>query len=195
MYARPTHEVETVRAAGAGDRGAIDELVRSHLPLVYNIAGRAMDGHPDVDDVVQEAMARVVTGVSGLRDPESFRSWLVAITLNQVREWRRSSTASHAGLDEALGMADPGSDFAALTVTRLGLSGQRKETAEAVRWLDADDHEVLALWWMELAGQLSRAELAAGLVRSIMTLQLDPYYLAPLGLDQVSFAALQAAAV
>ncbi|GII33075.1 thiolase domain-containing protein [Planotetraspora mira] len=31
-----------------------------------------------------------------------------------------------------------------------------------------------------------------GDLRAIMTLQLDPYYLAPLGLDQVSFAALQA---
>ncbi len=31
-------------------------------------------------------------------------------------------------------------------------------------------------------------------IREIMTLQLDPYYLAPLGLDQVSYAALQAAA-
>ncbi|WP_049570163.1 lipid-transfer protein [Nonomuraea sp. SBT364] len=30
--------------------------------------------------------------------------------------------------------------------------------------------------------------------RTLMTLQLDPYYLAPLGLDQVSFAALQASA-
>ncbi|MEU6426187.1 thiolase domain-containing protein [Microbispora sp. NPDC046973] len=29
-------------------------------------------------------------------------------------------------------------------------------------------------------------------IREIMTLQLDPYYLAPLGLDQVSYAALQA---
>lgn len=34
-----------------------------------------------------------------------------------------------------------------------------------------------------------------GDLRTIMTLQLDPYYLAPLGLDQVSFAALQASAV
>jgi acetyl-CoA acetyltransferase len=34
-----------------------------------------------------------------------------------------------------------------------------------------------------------------GDLREIMTLQLDPYYLAPLGLDQVSFAALQASAV
>ncbi|MEV0382141.1 thiolase domain-containing protein [Nonomuraea sp. NPDC050643] len=34
-----------------------------------------------------------------------------------------------------------------------------------------------------------------GDLRTIMTLQLDPYYLAPLGLDQLSYAALQANAV
>ncbi|MGP3964183.1 sigma-70 family RNA polymerase sigma factor [Nonomuraea sp. 3N208] len=163
MYARPTYEVETVLAARAGDRGAVDELVRSHLPLVYNIAGRAMNGHPDVDDVVQETMARVVTGLAGLRDPESFRSWLVAIAMNQVREWRRATAITLSALDEALGLADPGADFAAVTITRLGLSGQRRETAEAARWLDADDREVLTLWWLEVAGELTRAELAAGL--------------------------------
>ncbi|WP_067180974.1 lipid-transfer protein [Microtetraspora niveoalba] len=36
---------------------------------------------------------------------------------------------------------------------------------------------------------------STGDLREIMTLQLDPYYLAPLGLDQVSYAALQAAAL
>ncbi|MEV0967484.1 lipid-transfer protein [Microtetraspora glauca] len=36
---------------------------------------------------------------------------------------------------------------------------------------------------------------STGDLRQIMTLQLDPYYLAPLGLDQVSYAALQAAAL
>ncbi|MBT2224969.1 RNA polymerase sigma factor [Nonomuraea sp. NEAU-A123] len=163
MYARSTYEVETVLAAGAGDHGAVDELIRGHLQLVYNIAGRAMNGHPDVDDVVQETMARVVTGVSGLRDPRSFRSWLVAITMNQVREWRRATATTAAALDEVLGMADASADFAGLTVTRLGLSGQRKETADASRWLDDDDREVLALWWLEVADELTRAELAAGL--------------------------------
>src|SRR5689334_15880036 len=38
-------------------------------------------------------------------------------------------------------------------------------------------------------GKSSQSDL-----RELMTLQLDPYYLAPLGLDQVSFAALQATA-
>ncbi|MFF3500303.1 RNA polymerase sigma factor [Streptomyces sp. NPDC003247] len=47
-----------------------------YLPLVYNIVGRAMDGHPDVDDVVQETMLRAVRGLPALRQPDRFRSWL-----------------------------------------------------------------------------------------------------------------------
>jgi hypothetical protein len=88
---------------------------------------------------------------------------VVAIAMNQVREWRRAGADTLAALDEAHGLADASADFAALTVTRLGLSGQRRETAEAARWLDADDREALSLWWLEVAGRLGRAELAAGL--------------------------------
>jgi hypothetical protein len=36
----------------------VDELVAGYLPLVYNIVGRALAGHSDVDDVVQETMPR-----------------------------------------------------------------------------------------------------------------------------------------
>ncbi len=43
-----------------------------------------------------------------------------------------------------------------LTILRLGLSGQRREVAEATRWLDEDDRELLALWWQEAAGELTR---------------------------------------
>src|SRR5258707_14280078 len=57
----------------------------------------------------------------------------------------------------------PVADFADQTIERLGLSGQRLQTAEATRWLDDDDRPVLALWWQEAAGGLTRADLAAGL--------------------------------
>jgi DNA-directed RNA polymerase specialized sigma24 family protein len=49
---------ETVLAAQRGDREALDSLVAAYLPLVYNVVGRAMNGHSDVDDVVQETMLR-----------------------------------------------------------------------------------------------------------------------------------------
>ncbi|MFC5804599.1 sigma-70 family RNA polymerase sigma factor [Streptomyces formicae] len=168
-------EAATITAAQAGDQQAQDRFVAECLPLVYNIVGRALNGHADVDDVVQETMLRVLRGLDGLRSPENFRSWLVAIAMNQIRgHWReRRSGAIPAGggLEGAYGgshdgtydVVDPGVDFVDLTITRLGLSGQRRETAEATRWLDEDDRALLSLWWLEAAGELSRAEVAAAL--------------------------------
>ena len=152
-----------VTAAMRGNPAALDGLVASCLPLVYNIVGRSMTGHADVDAVVQETMLHAVRGLPGLRDPQRFRPWLVAIAVQQVRgRWRTGNRiAPHAELDPDL--ADPGADFVDLTIAKLGLQGQRREVAEATRWLDDDDRHLLSLWWLEAAGELTRSELAAAL--------------------------------
>jgi RNA polymerase sigma factor (sigma-70 family) len=157
--------VRTVLAAQEGDGQALDALVSEYLPLVYNIVGRALNGHADVDDVVQETMLRIVRGVRDVRDPSAFRSWLVAVTVHQLRDYCRARQAapypdlSRPGQD----VPDPGSDFVDLTILRLGLAGQRRETAQATRWLDPDDQELLALWWLEAGGELGRGEVADAL--------------------------------
>ncbi|CAM5229624.1 hypothetical protein SCALM49S_04940 [Streptomyces californicus] len=124
-----------VLAARNGDRAAGERLAAQYLPLVYNVVGRALNGHPDVDDVVQETMLRALSGLPALRDPARFRSWLVAIAMNQVRS--RWSHLGHrpAPLEETDEPADPAADFVDLTILRLELSGQRRETAEATRGL------------------------------------------------------------
>ncbi|MEU7019255.1 sigma-70 family RNA polymerase sigma factor [Streptomyces sp. NPDC046203] len=156
---------DLVRAARNGDLEARDRLVTAHLPLVYNIVGRALNGHHDVDDVVQETMLRALDGLGTLRSPDSFRSWLVAITMNTLRaHWHSRRSGQLAGaLDDARDLAHPGADFVELTVARLHLSGQRRETAEATRWLAPEDSALLSLWWLECAGELTRHEVAAAL--------------------------------
>ncbi|MFF8432094.1 sigma-70 family RNA polymerase sigma factor [Streptomyces sp. NPDC016566] len=152
-----------VTAARAGDAAAQDALVSAYLPLVYNIVGRALNGSVDVDDVVQETMLRALDALGGLRTPESFRSWLVAIAMNQVRtHWQDRQFAAGA-VEEAEELADPGADFVDLTMVQLQLSGQRQETARATRWLEPDDRGLLSLWWLECAGELTRGEVAAAL--------------------------------
>ncbi|MEE4424333.1 MULTISPECIES: sigma-70 family RNA polymerase sigma factor [Streptomyces] len=152
-------------AARAGDQQAQDELVTGFLPLVYNIVGRALRGHADVDDVVQEVMLRMLQGLDGLRDPDRFRSWLVAVTMNEIRRhWHRSQASpTDTRVDDVADLADPATDFVDLTILRLGLAGQRREVAEATRWLDENDRALLSLWWLEAAGELTREEVATAM--------------------------------
>ncbi|WP_460847774.1 sigma-70 family RNA polymerase sigma factor, partial [Phytohabitans suffuscus] len=159
-------DAATVAAARDGDKRSLDDLVTEHLPLVYNIVGRALDGHPDVDDVVQETMLRVVRKLRSLRDSSRFRAWLVAIAMQQVRaraRARKEMLAHGGGLDDVHELADPAADFVDATIAELGLTGQRKEVAEATRWLDPGDRRLLALWWQEAAGEITRGQLAAAL--------------------------------
>ncbi|MFF7974258.1 sigma-70 family RNA polymerase sigma factor [Streptomyces sp. NPDC007905] len=158
------HAVESaalVTAARAGDPQAQDALVSAYLPLVYNIVGRALNGSVDVDDVVQETMLRALDALGGLRTPESFRSWLVAIAMNRVRAHWQDRQFAPGTVEEAEELADPGADFVDLTIVQLQLSGQRQETARATRWLEPDDRGLLSLWWLECAGELTRGEVAA----------------------------------
>ncbi|BCB83545.1 hypothetical protein Psuf_008580 [Phytohabitans suffuscus] len=163
---RATPDAALVSAAQQGGTHALDALVAASLPLVYNIVGRALRGHADVDDVVQETLVRVVRHLPDLRDPGAYRPWLVAITIRQVRDWelhRRTAPARTMGVEAMQEVPDPGPDFADLTIARLGLTDQRREVAEATRWLDADDQELIALWWLEEAGELERSDLAGAL--------------------------------
>src|SRR5829696_3108747 len=104
MRTTGTNESALVVAAQAGDRDAIDELVTSYLPLVYNVVGRAVGTRSDVDDVVQDTMLRALRDLPALRTPESFRAWLLTIAVRQVgthRHRRAADAERTAMLDEA----------------------------------------------------------------------------------------------
>src|SRR5579859_767422 len=107
-------------------------------------------------------MIRAVRSIGDLRDPAAFRSWLVAIAMRQVRDSYRARVAQPPPVaDMAAEVAGP--DFEDLAIWRLGLSGQRRETAEACQWLDDEDRGLLALWWQEAAGLLDRGEVVQAL--------------------------------
>ncbi|MEE3919948.1 sigma-70 family RNA polymerase sigma factor [Micromonospora sp. BRA006-A] len=97
-----------VDAARRGDRAAVDELVSHLLPLVYNIVGRALNRSADVDDVVQNTMLSVVRGLPGVREPQLFRSWLVAVTMNEIRthtQRRHTTPAPPEDIDNVIDRA------------------------------------------------------------------------------------------
>jgi len=170
MRTNRANEATLIAAAQAGDRRAMEELLSAHLALVYTIARRAMNGHPDVDDVVQETMLRALRELPKLQHPESFRAWLAAIAVRQI------STSRHRGrlqlrrtvdLDELSEDAEAEPGFEDISVLNLELAGQRRQLVRARQWLDPKDQTLLSLWWLETTGQLTRAELAQALEVSV----------------------------
>lgn len=168
--ARTSADIAAVVAARAGDRRALDALVAEYLPLVYSIVGRAVSVDVDVDDVVQETMIRVVRGIGGLRDPESFRSWLVAIAVNQIRKHRRRPQLAVVSLEEQGDRSDPGAEFVDHTLIRLNVVRQRQEIERSALWLTGGDRDLLSLWLLEGSGHLTRTDIADAL-------RLDPHTL------------------
>jgi RNA polymerase sigma factor (sigma-70 family) len=156
-------EPRLVRAAQRGDQRARDALVRKYLPLVYNIVGRSLHGYQDIDDVVQETMLRMVRDLSAVRNPEVFRSWVGAIAVRQVSTYLREAAEAAQFAAAPAGIPEPTVEFEEAAVLQLRLSGQRREVAEAGRWLDREDRVALALWWLETVGEMTRDEVAAAL--------------------------------
>jgi RNA polymerase sigma factor (sigma-70 family) len=168
MPASRVSETRLVVAAQAGDRRALDELVTACMPWVYTIVRRALSGLPEIDDVVQETMLRVLRELRTLRTPESFRPWLATIATRQISttlQRRQAELQRTAPLDEMTDLPDVEAE--GLALTNVQLSAHRRQAVRASRWLDRDDRALLSLWWRESAGRLTRTELAAVLGTSV----------------------------
>jgi hypothetical protein len=151
----------------AGMKRALSHVIAEQLPLVYSIAGRALCTPQAVHQVVRSVMPEALQD----DDPgsaDSFRASLVSLTMHHVRvreQAHRPVPAADLPCDPLAGVprqAEP-LDFASVAVRRLGLRGTRRELELAARWMDPADRSLLALWWLESAGHLSRDEVAPAL--------------------------------
>jgi RNA polymerase sigma factor (sigma-70 family) len=106
---RPLSEtIAQVRAAKAGDRTALDDLLRRYLPWVrQTVALRLGQSRRDlatVDDLVQESLVDAFRSIDSFREQSegSFRHWMAKIVLNNVRDHgRRNGSAKHRVVREA----------------------------------------------------------------------------------------------
>ncbi len=160
MPPKNANDTALVVAAQGGDRRALNDLIEAYLPFVYTIVRRTLADDADVDDVVQESLLRAVRELRALRTPETFRAWLGAITVRQVSTHLRRRRVTERRTAELAEASDAGAAFEGLTVMRLAVAQQRRQAARAAQWLQDDERILLSLWWLEVAGYLTRAELA-----------------------------------
>jgi RNA polymerase sigma-70 factor, ECF subfamily len=80
--ASPRDDRQLVDAAGAGDRSALDELLRRHYDRIYAICRRLAGNDADALDATQEALLAVVRGLPRFDGRAAFTTWCYRVATN-----------------------------------------------------------------------------------------------------------------
>ena len=102
MEPSPTDD-ELVAAAQAGDRAALDALLRRHLDLIHAVCSRLAGNPADAADATQEALIAIVRGLPRFDRRAAPRTWMYRVATNAcLDELRRRGRRPRLGLDDAL---------------------------------------------------------------------------------------------
>jgi RNA polymerase sigma factor (sigma-70 family) len=85
---------ELVVRAQAGNREALEILIKRHQSWIYNIVLRMIYHRDDAQDVTQEILIKLVTKLSSFEGKSSLRTWLYRIVVNHVLNMKRGRVES-----------------------------------------------------------------------------------------------------
>jgi RNA polymerase sigma-70 factor (ECF subfamily) len=88
MPERSEPDAELIAQWRRGDEAAAAELVRRHATAVAGFLAAA-GAAEDVEDLVQEAFFRAFRSLDGFRGGASFRTWVMTIGSNALKDLRR----------------------------------------------------------------------------------------------------------
>ncbi|MEO8139082.1 MAG: sigma-70 family RNA polymerase sigma factor [Gemmatimonadota bacterium] len=98
--ADPTDAALVLAYRGGDERGAT-ELVGRHAHALARFLGGAGADHGELDDLVQETFIRAFRALDGWRGESAFRSWLVSIASNLLKDqYRRRRGRIHVSLED-----------------------------------------------------------------------------------------------
>lgn len=90
-----------VAAAQAGDRRALDELLKRHQGYVYALVRRMTRTEADAQDATQEALVAIVRGLHRFDGRARFTTWAYRVATNAcIDHLRRDRRVAEPGLPE-----------------------------------------------------------------------------------------------
>lgn len=161
--AEVTADVELVAAAQAGDRDALDRLLRRHHDRIYAVCRRLAGNDADARDAAQEALIAIVRGLPRFTGRSSFSTWAYRVATNAcLDELRRRQRRPVPGLPE---FEQPNDDLASLATN----VADRLDIDTALARLPEEFRAVIVLrdqLGMDYAEIAETLDLAPGTVRS-----------------------------
>ena len=80
---------ELLDKAIAGNKAALEQLIKKHQPFIYNVAWRMVTIPDDAWDITQEVLIKVVTNLAKFQRKSSFRTWLYRIVVNHFLSMKK----------------------------------------------------------------------------------------------------------
>jgi len=99
----------SLAAARAGDRRALDDLLRRHQPRLWAVCRRLTGSDSDADDAAQNALIAIVRALPSFDGRSRFGTWAYRIAVNaSLDELRRRRRRADPGLPGDADLSGPG---------------------------------------------------------------------------------------
>jgi RNA polymerase sigma factor (sigma-70 family) len=148
---------ELAPLAAAGDRAAMDDLLREIQPRVLRHCARFLPYRQDAEEACQDVLLKVATKLHTFQGRSRFSTWLHEVTANQARQTYRTlrRRAAERTSDVPVERPDPR--------TTSVIAGSRLDLLDAVERLEAEHPDLLAAFVLRDLGDLEYAEIASRL--------------------------------
>ena len=93
-------DVQLIQRVLEGDDTAFSALVRKYRRSVHALAWRKIGDFHIAEDITQDAFLKAYQGLSTLKEPQSFASWLYVITANECKAWHRKKRTWMQSLED-----------------------------------------------------------------------------------------------
>ena len=159
-------ETALIRRIRDGERELYYELIQPYERRMYAAAFALLRNQADAEDVAQEAALKALKNIGQFRAEAKFSTWLIQITVNEARMWRRKG---HAHMMEPIAIREDEegnytprdfADWREIPSETLERHEVRQKLAEALASLGQIYREVFVLRDMQ---QLSIEETAKAL--------------------------------
>ncbi|MGD6844664.1 RNA polymerase sigma factor [Bacillus infantis] len=90
---------ELIEEIQSGSKAALESLIRKYYYEVYNFIYRRTHQQPLAYDLTQEVFSKVFLSISSYKGEGKFRSWVLTIALNQIRDYMRSKQVTNKSME------------------------------------------------------------------------------------------------
>lgn len=80
---------DLIDKATAGDKGSLEILLLSVQDLVFNLSLRMLGTFSDAEDAAQDILLKIMTHLSSFNKKSTFTTWVFAIAVNHLKNYKR----------------------------------------------------------------------------------------------------------